>query len=281
MRLPPGRTGAPAAADERGMTAGTERGRKAVASADPDGPVVVLVKPQLGENVGAAARAMLNFGLAEMRLVAPRGDWPNRKAVVTASGADAVLTDARVFATTAAALGDVPRVLATTARARDMVKPVLDPKAAAARMREYRLRGERTALLFGREKSGLDNEDAALAEALVIVPANPAYSSINLAQAVLLLAYEWRQACAADPPAAGQGMRKGARAASQAEIQEMFDHLESELDARGFLHPPAKRPRMVRNIRNIFARAGLTDQEVRTLRGIIAGLAGRGARRDV
>ena len=265
------------------MGALTGRSRKAVAAADPNGPVIVLVRPQLGENVGAAARAMLNFGLAEMRLVAPRGDWLDRKAVSTASGADAVLTDARVFATTAAALGDVSHVLATTARARDMVKPVLSPNAAAARMRAHAMDGERTALLFGREKSGLDNEDAVLAEALVIVPANPAYSSINLAQAVLLLAYEWYQAGAARTPAPGRGMRKGARAASQAEMQEMFDHLESELDACGFLYPPAKRPRMVRNIRNIFARAGMTDQEVRTLRGIIAGLAGRRARtrRDV
>ena len=259
--------------------AGTDRSVRAVAAADPNGPIVVLVKPQLGENVGAAARAMLNFGLTEMRLVAPRGDWPNQKAINTASGADAVLADARLFETTAAALGDVAHVLATTARVRDMVKPVLNPNEAAARMREYRIRGERTALLFGREKSGLDNEDAALAEALVIVPANPAYASINLAQAVLLVAYEWHQAGAAVPPAEGRLMRKGARAASQAEIQDLFDHLETELDACGFLYPPAKRPRMVRNIRNIFTRAELTDQEVRTLRGIIVGLIGRRAQR--
>ncbi len=255
--------------------AGADRSRRAVAAADPGGPVVVLVKPQLGENIGAAARAMLNFGLTELRMVAPRGDWPNQKAINTASGADAVLADARLFGTTEAALADVSHVLATTARVRDMVKPVLTPNEAAARLREYQAGGERAALLFGREKSGLGNEDAALAEALVIVPANPAYSSINLAQAVLLTAYEWYRAGGAGRPAAARPMRKGAQAATQAEIQDLFDHLESELDACGFLYPPARRPRMVRNIRNIFARADLTDQEVRTLRGIIVGLTGR------
>ena len=257
--------------------AGTDRGRRAVAAADAGAPAVVLVGPQLGENIGAAARAMLNFGLTDLRLVAPRGDWPNQKAVNTASGAEAVLAGAGVFADTGAALGDIRHVLATTARVRDMVKPVLTPRAAAHRLRCWRAAGERAALLFGREKSGLDNDDAALAEALVIVPANPAYSSINLAQAVLLIGYEWFQA---DPAQGGGGdrlTRKGARPATQREIRDLFAHLEAELDECGFLYPPDKRPRMVRNIRNIFTRAGLTDQEVRTLRGIVVGLAGRPA----
>ena len=158
-----------------------------------------------------------------------------------------------------------------------MVKPVLTPRAAARRLREFHDRGERAALLFGREKSGLDNDDAARAEALVIVPANPAYSSINLAQAVLLIGYEWFQADPALEDGAERLVRKGAQAATQQEIQDLFAHLEGELDNCGFLYPPDKRPRMVRNIRNIFTRADLTDQEVRTLRGIIAGLTGRRA----
>ena len=257
--------------------AGTDRSRRAVSSADSSAPAVVLVEPQLGENIGAAARAMLNFGLTDMRLVAPRGDWPNRKAINTASGAEAVLADARVFPTTEKAIGDIRHVLATTARVRDMVKPVLTPRAAAERLRDFQNRGERAALLFGREKSGLHNDDAARAEALVIVPANPAYSSINLAQAVLLIGYEWFQADPALEDGAERLVRKGAQAATQQEIQDLFAHLEGELDDCGFLYPPDKRPRMVRNIRNIFTRADLTDQEVRTLRGIVAGLTGRRA----
>lgn len=258
--------------------AGTDRSRRAVSSADRQSPAVVLVEPQLGENIGAAARAMLNFGLTDMRLVAPRGDWPNRKAIATASGAEAVLDDARMFPSTEAAIGDIRHVLATTARVRDMVKPVLTPRAAARRLREFHRAGERAALLFGREKSGLHNDDAARAEALVIVPANPAYSSINLAQAVLLIGYEWFQADPALEETEDRLTRKGAQAATQQEIQDLFDHLEAELDDCGFLYPPDKRPRMVRNIRNIFTRADLTDQEVRTLRGIVVGLTGRPAR---
>ena len=257
--------------------AGTDRSRRAVSAADSHSPAIVLVEPQLGENIGAAARAMLNFGLTDLRLVAPRGDWPNRKAIATASGAEAVLSETKLFPSTEAAIGDIRHVFATTARVRDMVKPVLTPRAAARRLRDCTAAGERAALLFGREKSGLHNDDAARAEALVIVPANPAYSSINLAQAVLLIGYEWFQADPALEDGAGRLTRKGAQAATQREIQDLFDHLESELDACGFLYPPDKRPRMVRNIRNIFTRAELTDQEVRTLRGIVVGLTGRRA----
>lgn len=258
--------------------AGTDRSRRAVAATDTDAPTVILVQPQLGENIGAAARAMLNFGLTEMRLVNPRGDWPNQKAINTASGADAVLEDARLFESTEASIADCAHVLATTARVRDMVKPVLTPREAAAKLREYQTAGERAALLFGREKSGLHNDDVAHAEALVIVPANPAYSSINLAQAVLLIGYEWFQAGVAADELADRVMRKGAQPASQKEIADLFAHLEEELDECGFLYPPEKRPRMVRNIRNIFTRADLTDQEVRTLRGIIVGLTGKPAK---
>jgi len=249
--------------------AGTDRTREA-AEAGHDAPVVILVEPQLGENIGAAARAMLNFGLTRMRLVRPRDGWPNHKALNTSSGAESVLEQAEIFDTTEDAIADLRHVHAATARVRDMVKPVLTPREAAGSMRDWSARGETSGVMFGRERSGLDNDDAVLAEALMMVPANPAHSSINLAQAVLLLAYEWFQAGA--PETRGALTRKGASPATADEIHHLFEHLERELDACGFLQPPDKRPRMVRNIRNIFTRAELTDQEVRTLRGIITGL---------
>ncbi len=248
---------------------GTDRAREA-AGAGADAPIVILVEPQLGENIGAAARAMLNFGLRRMRLVRPRDGWPNPQALNTSSGAEVVLEAAEIFDATEDAVADLHHVYAATARVRDMVKPVLAPREAASRMRHQGAAGEASGILFGRERSGLDNDDVALAEALMIVPANPAHSSINLAQAVLLLAYEWFQAGA--PETLGEVTRKGASPATAEELQHLFDHLEGELDACGFLRPLDKRPRMVRNIRNIFSRADLTDQEVRTLRGIISGL---------
>ncbi len=248
---------------------GTDRTREATEGTE-DGPVIILVQPQLGENIGAAARAMLNFGLTRMRLVRPRDKWPNPQALNTASGAESVLEQAEIFDTTEDAIADLRHVYAATARVRDMVKPVLAPREAAQRMRDQGAGDEASGVLLGRERSGLDNDDVALAEALMIVPANPAYSSINLAQAVLLLAYEWFQAGV--PETLEEVTRKGASPATAEELQHLFDHLEGELDACGFLRPLDKRPRMVRNIRNIFTRAALTDQEVRTLRGIISGL---------
>ncbi len=252
---------------------GTDRTREATEQAD-DAPVVVLVEPQLGENIGAAARAMLNFGLTRMRLVRPRDTWPNPQALNTSSGAESILEGAEIFDTTQDAIADLRHVYAATARVRDMVKPVFSPREAARRMRDHGAGRAISGVLFGRERSGLDNDDAVLAGALMIVPANPAYASINLAQAVLLLAYEWFQAGA--PETLGEVTRKGASPATAEEMQHLFDHLECELDACGFLRPPEKRPRMVRNIRNIFTRADLTDQEVRTLRGIISGLTRNG-----
>jgi tRNA/rRNA methyltransferase len=252
--------------------AGTDHTRAAEsrATAPHAAPAVVLVEPQLGENIGATARAMLNFGLTDMRLVAPRGDWPNHKALNTASGAESVLENASLFDATEDAIADLSFVLAATARRRDMIKPVVTPSEAAARLRQKAAAGEPTGLMFGRERSGLDNDDVARADALLIVPANPAHSSINLAQAVLLVAYEWYQR--GEDVAPPEVTRKGSQPASKEELAHFYEHLESELDACGFLHPPDKRPRMVRNIRNIFARADLTDQEVRTLRGIVVGL---------
>ena len=234
-------------------------------------PVIVLVHPTLGENIGAAARAMMNFGLSELRLIQPKGDWPNQKAINTASGAERILEGARIFDTTEDAVADLQRLYATTARVRDMEKPVLAPRGLAATVRGNAEKGEKSGILFGREAKGLDNKDVAISDAIVMVPVSPEHTSINLGQAVLLIGYEWFQA--GDPATITEVTRKSAQPASRQEIIDFFEHLERELDDCGFLYPPEKRPRMVRNIRNIFTRAGLSDQEVKTLRGIVAGLS--------
>ncbi|MEE2997679.1 MAG: RNA methyltransferase [Pseudomonadota bacterium] len=234
-------------------------------------PAIVLVRPTLGENIGAAARAMMNFGLSEMRLVEPKGEWPNQKAVNTASGAERILEQAKVYDTTQDAVADLQRLYATTARVRDMEKPVLTPRDLAETLHLNTTNGERSGILFGREAKGLDNDDVAISDAIIMVPVNSEHRSLNLGQAVLLIGYEWFQATA--PETLEKVTRKGGQAASQHEVIEFFEHLESELDECGFLFPPEKRPRMVRNIRNIFTRSGLSDQEVKTLRGIVTGLS--------
>ncbi|MBI4182834.1 MAG: RNA methyltransferase [Proteobacteria bacterium] len=261
--------------------ASIRRGRGAAREAgarDGGGPVVVLVRPQLGENIGAAARAMLNCGLTRLRLVAPRDDWPNRYAAAAASGADAVIEGAEVFATAAEAVADLARLFAATARPRDLAVPVVDAGEAARRLRAAAAAGEAAGVLFGPERSGLANDEVALADAILAFPVNPAFPSLNLAHAVLVLAYEWRLAGPAEaaPP---RPPRPGEEAASRAELLNLFDHLEGELDAAGFLHPPEKRPAMVRNLRAMFQRAGLSAQEVRTLHGVVTALAGRPRRR--
>ena len=237
------------------------------------GPAVILVEPQLGENIGMAARAMLNFGLTDLRLVRPRGKWPNAKAISAASGAHELLETARLFDTTAEAVADLQRLSATTARLRDMIKDVATPRAWAADMREAAGQGQRAGVLFGPERVGLHNDDLALADTLVTVPTNPSFTSINLAQTVLLLGYEWNLAGGAGAPKVILRKGFGARPASQGEVIAFYEHLEDELDRCGFLRVKEKRPRMVRNIRNIFNRVRLTEQEVRTLRGIIVCLA--------
>jgi tRNA/rRNA methyltransferase len=241
-------------------------------------PAVVLVEPQLGENIGMAARAMLNGGLTDLRLVKPRARWPSRKAVAASSGADRVVTGARLFATTADAIADLERVYAATARRRGMTVRVLTPRAAAAEMRALAAKGVRTGILFGKEAKGLANDDIVLADAVITAPLNPSYSSLNLAQAVLVMAYEWFAAGDATP-AATVTIPPRTRPATKEELLGFFQHLEDELDACGFLQIAHKRPVMVRNLRNAFERAGLTEQEVRTLRGVVACLAGRPARR--
>lgn len=220
-----------------------------------------------------AARAMLNFGLTEMRLVQPEGAWPNAKAINTSSGAHGVLNEAKIFDTTAEAVADLQRLAATTARLRDMIKDVQPPRQWAASVRAAAEAGERCGILFGPERVGLHNDDLALADTLVTVPTNPAFSSINLAQSVLLLGYEWRLAGGVETPAVIRRKGWGNVLATQADLLGFYEHLEDELDKAGFLRVAEKRPRMVRNIRNIFNRSNLTDQEVRTLRGIVVALA--------
>lgn len=237
-------------------------------------PVVILVNPQLPENIGACARAMLNCGLTELRLVAPVCGWPHPKASAMASGADVVLEGARVFPTLAAAVADLQSLFATTARPRGMAKPVLSARAAAETMRELYAAGETSGLVFGPERTGLENDDVALADWAVQVPLNPAFSSLNLAQAVLILAYEWFQAGGAKPESEMMGTRRRrSPLAGKQDLLALFEHLESELERTGFLYPLDKRPRMIRNIRTMFLRANLTEQEVRTLRGMIKTLA--------
>ena len=253
--------------------AGTDRSRAPVLG----GPSVILVRPQLGQNIGAVARAMLNFGLTDLRIVAPRDGWPNSDAIAMASRADQVLTAARLFDRTEQAIADLDRVYAATARRRDMVKPVMTPRRAAVEM--HALAAERRAfgVLFGPERAGLDNDEVVLADAVLAVPANPGFASLNLAQAALLVGYEWFQA--ADPAPAGATPLDQGRPASKGDMERLFEHLEAELEAGGYFRKIAtKRPSMIRNIRNIFQRAELLEQDVRTLRGVIRALTGRRSR---
>lgn len=236
-------------------------------------PAIILVAPQLAENIGATARAMLNCGLTDLRLVRPRPAWPHPRAVAAAAGADIVLDKARLFSKTADAIADLDYVYATTARPREGVKAVLTARAAAAEARERLKGGERVGYLFGPERTGLENDDVALADALLTVPLNPEFSSLNLAQAVLVAAYEWRMSADETP---GRVLVKGrAEAASKAEVLDFFARLEAELDDCGFLRNTEMRPTMVRNIRSIFYRAELMAHEVRTLHGILTGLTQR------
>lgn len=233
-------------------------------------PIVILVAPQLGENIGACARAMLNCGLSELRIVNPRETWPNEKARRSSSGADAVLDNARIFTSTADAVADLTHVFATTARPRGLAKGVIGPRQAVTMIRALNAQGESCGLLFGPERTGLENDDVALAQWAVQVPLNPSFSSLNLGQAVLILAYEWFQL--SNPAVeAGDGPTRSPPA-ERKEMLALFDHLEGELDRAGFFYPPSKRPRMLRNIRTMLLRAEMTEQEVRTLRGAIKAL---------
>jgi tRNA/rRNA methyltransferase len=256
--------------------AGTNRTRIEAGEAG-EAPAIILVEPQLGENIGSVARAMLNFGLTDLRLVNPRDGWPNPSAKANASGADSVLMDATVFDSVEEAVADLSTVLAATARPRDLVTEIVTPQGAAARLRAAIGGGERAGMLFGRESTGLDNDSIALADAVVNVPCNPGFSSLNLGMAVLLLSYEWFQFDDATPR--DELRTERSKPADKKLLVGLFEHLEGELDACGFLRVTEKRPSMVRNLRAIFQRARLTEQEVRTLRGVISGLVEFGRKR--
>ncbi len=231
-------------------------------------PVIVLVRPQLGENIGKAARAMLNFGLVEMRLVAPRDGWPNPSAGPAASGADVVLEKAQVFESVAEAVADCAHVYATTVRKRGVTKPVVTPEQAA-----QAIHGEpgRSAILFGPERSGLETEDVALARTIVTVPINPEFGSLNLAQAVILVAYEWSKGESLaqptqeylDPPA------------PQEELDGMIGQLDTMLEESGYYFPPDRVPATRRTLRTLLTKPRWTSQELRTLRGVLSALEGK------
>jgi tRNA/rRNA methyltransferase len=244
-------------------------------------PAVILVNPQLGENIGTAARAMANFGLHELHIVDPRDGWPNERALKAASGADWIIEEARIHATLEEALKGFTRAYATTARPRGMTKEVITPEQAGTDMRARIGRGEKLALLFGRERWGLNNDEVSLADIIITAPVNPAFASLNIAQAVLLVGYEWYkheaetlgQATPELPALSGPGLvTPDTRPATKDELYGFFHHIESELDEAGFFKTAEKKPGMIRNMRNLFARAGLTEQEVRSLRGIVASL---------
>ena len=237
-------------------------------------PCVILNEPQLAENIGAVARVMANFGLADLRLVRPRDGWPQHRAWASASGADWPLDGARVFEALEEAMGDLQLVLATTARPREAALPILTPREGAARLAAAVGDGLASGLLFGGERAGLGSADVALCQAIVTVPVDARFHSLNLAQAVAINAYEWRLTQGARAPAAFRG---GAPPAPLAAVAGFHEHLESELEAAGFFHPPEKRASMVRNLRVALGRSRLSDQEVRTLRGVVTALAkGRG-----
>jgi tRNA/rRNA methyltransferase len=245
-------------------------------------PAVILVEPQLADNIGMVARAMANFGLDELRLVAPRDGWPNEKARIAASGANFVIDDAAAYPALDGAIGDLNWIVATTARQRPLRKRVLTPEDAATEMRQRIAKGERCGFLFGRERNGLETGEIANADAIVMIPVNSRFASLNLAQAVLILGYAWmresgrasmgRVTTYETPLQAGLNLGTD-RPATKEELLGFFEHLESELERLGFLYPPHKRPVMVQSIRTMFSRTVLTEQEVRTLRGIVATLA--------
>ena len=235
------------------------------------GPIVVLVEPQLGENIGAAARVMANFGLARLRLVRPRDGWPNVQAVRSASGADRVLDDAVLYDAVEAAIADCTLVLATTARAHDQAKPVIGPHEAPPLLAPHVAAGENVAIMFGRERWGLENDEVALADRIVTYPVNPAFASLNLAQAVAILSYEWFRHLTGN--ALPFAMPQKSEPAGKQQVQAFFDNLARELDEIEYFRPLDKRATMVVNLRNIFARMQPTRQDMQTLHGIVTALS--------
>jgi len=245
-----------------------------LAGAAVSGPAIILSHPQLGENIGAAARAMLNFGLTDLRLVSPRDGWPNKKADAMAVGAVKVLQEARVFETTEAAVADLGLIFATTGRDRLMSKRVSTPDEAVVELAAELGQKRTCGILFGAERMGLTNEEVVLADAILTVPTNPHFASLNLAQSVAVVGYEWWKATHDKPDFKVPAKYRRSQPANKEDLIGFFEHIEGELDRVEFLFPPAKRPAMVQNLRNMWQRAGLTYQEVQTLRGIVRALAG-------
>jgi tRNA/rRNA methyltransferase len=247
-----------------------------------DTPVLVLVRPQLADNIGMVARAMANFGLEHLRLVTPRDGWPNEKARIAASGANFIIDGAQAYPAFEPALDGLQWVAATTARQRDLAKAVLTPEQAVAEMRRRLADGQRCGIVFGPERNGLETDEVANADAIVMAPVNPTFASLNLAQAVLLVSYEWMKQTGGGtlgrvttyeaPIAPGLHMR-GSSPAGRQDLIGFFEHIERELDASGFFTAPDKRPSVVQNLRSMFVRMGATEQEIRTLRGIVKALA--------
>jgi tRNA/rRNA methyltransferase len=251
---------------ERAMS-GTNSERELIA----EGPAIILVEPQLGENIGMVARAMANFGLAELRLVSPRDGWPNEKARSAASKADHVIDGTKVYDTLEEAISDLNFVYATTARERYGFKPVRSPVFAAATLREKFRAGEKTGILFGRERWGLNNEEIALADEIVTFPVNPAFASLNIAQAVLLMSYDWMKSGMDDlEETRFQPIEQ--RPSTKEQVLGMFEHLEEALDARGYFHPPEKKPKMIDNLRAVLSRRAFSEQEISVFRGVIRSL---------
>ena len=236
-------------------------------------PIIILVRPQMGENIGAAARAMLNFGLTEMRIVAPRDGWPNPRAIAMASGAAGqVLDRARLFDTLDQAMEGVAYAFATTARGRELTKPVFTPETAVAHARGI---DGRVAIIFGPERAGLENDDVARASAIVTVPVNPEFASLNLAQAVLLMGYEFTRGSHPDQPAPHGRRPAGEVPADLADIARLADHWEVGLDEAGFFFPPDKAPSMKLNLRNLWSRMPMTRGDVNVLHGVLRQLLRR------
>lgn len=247
--------------------AGTDREKQLI----QEGPAIILVEPQLGENIGMVARAMANFGLVDLRLVNPRDGWPNERALAAASKADHVIDRVTVFETLAEAIGDLNYVIATTARQRDGFKPVRGPVEAGRILRQRFQAGQHNGILFGRERFGLDNDEIALADEIVTFPVNPAFASLNIAQAVLLMSYEWMKTSLEDETHtafSGPIIEPAPKSA----LQGLFDHLEEALSVRGYFRPAAKKPKMVDNLRAVLTRPGYSLLEINLLRGVVSSL---------
>lgn len=234
-------------------------------------PVFILVRPQMGENIGGAARAMLNFGLERLRVVGPRDGWPNPRAVAMASGAGRLLDHAGPFDSVQTAIADCDFVFATTARGRELTKPVMTPERAMEYARELAAAGKRVGVLFGPERAGLENEDVVLANAIVTVPVNPEFPSLNLSQCVLLLGYEWRRQTEVVAPEVMELART--EFASGVEVEKLGDHFEERLEAAGFFYPESKVAGMKLSLRNMWSRLNLTKAEVATFHGMLRQIA--------